>query len=80
MKKLFSRGNFLRKSFSKKIRSIFKVATMKIKVATRPVDVLDQLEGSLVRAQTHLLELFSVHWNLAKSTSKKTCWQRHTLI
>jgi len=46
MKKLFSRGNFLRKSFSKKIRSIFKVATMKINMipykslGQRPLQVL----------------------------------------
>ena len=28
-------------------------------------------EGSLVRAQTHLLKLFSVYWNLPTRTSKK---------
>ena len=43
MKKLFSRGNFLRKSFSKKIRSIFKVLQWKSrlpqwKTATNPTE------------------------------------------
>ena len=46
-------------------------------VSERPVDVLHQPEGSLVRAQTHLRKLFSVYWNLATRTSKKAhdyCW------
>ena len=82
MKKLFYRGNFLWKSFSKKIRSIFKVATMKIKVVSRTKSGYTSIGGNptfrangnaTATKRSVFTQLFAKTFGLLTLTRTATC-------